>query len=158
MMHQKWNGHFFEKAPLSTLGLRIQLGHEGGHCSMPVPALSNFLIFDMSSVHQVNVDFCGCGPTYELDKHIQLLRKHWFPATTAIFTFECLDTFHELTLQGKTMLYNFYHVLLCKTDNMNMHPSIVCIFFYTLLLIIDLSQSHSTDTLKCIVLFTCGEI
>ena len=162
MMRQKWNGHFFEKAPLSTLGLRIQLGHDGGRCSMPVPASSNFLVFDVSSVHQVNVDFCGCGPTYELDKHVQLLRKHWFPATTArpqtVFTFECLDTFHELTLQGKTTLYDFYHVLLRKTDNANVRPSIVCNFFYTLFLMIDLSQSHSTDTLKCIALFACGKI
>jgi len=161
-MHQKWNGHFFKKAPLSTLGLRIQLEHDGDHCSMPVPALSNFLVFDVSGVHQVNVNFCGCGPTYELDKHIQLLWKRWFPATTTrpqtIFTFECLNTFHELTLQGKTMLYDFYHVLLRKTDNANVHPSIVCIFFCTLFLIIDLSQSHSTNTPKCIALFACGKI
>jgi len=162
IMRQKWNGHFFEKAPLRTLGLRIQLGHDGGHCSMPVPASSNFLVFDVSGVHQVNVNFCGCQPTYELDKHVQLLRKCWFPATTThpqtIFTFECLDTFHELTLQGKTTLYDFYHVLLHKTDNANMHPSIVCFLFYTLFLIINVSHSHSTDTPKCIALFACGEI
>ena len=133
-MRQKWNGHFFEKAPLRTLGLRIQLGHDGGHCSMPVPASSNFLVFDVSGVHQVKVDFCGCRPTYELDKRVQLLQKHWFPATTTrpqtIFTFECLDTFHELTLQGKTTLYDFYHVLLRKTNNANVHPSIVFSFLY----------------------------
>jgi hypothetical protein len=96
MVHQKWNGHFFEKAPLSTLGLRIQLGHDGG--------------------------------------------------------------FHELTLQGKTTLYDFYHVLLRKTDNANVHPSIVCILFYTSFFAINLRRSHSIDTLKCIALFACGEI
>lgn len=129
---------------------------------MAVPASSNFLVFDISGVHQVNVDFCGCRPTYELDKRVQLLRKRWFPATTTrpqtVFTFECLDTFHELTLQGKTTLYDFYHVLLRKTDNANVHPSIVCLFFYTLFFTINSSQSHSTDTPKCIALFACGEI
>ena len=162
MPHQKWNGHFFEKAPLSTFGLRVQLGHDGGCCSMPVPASSNFLVFDVSGAHQVNVDFCGCRPPYELDKRVQLLQKRWFPATTTrpqtVFTFECLDTFHELTLQGKTTLYDFYHVLLRKTDNANVNPSIVCIFFYTSFFVIDLSHSHSIDTLKCIALFACGEI
>lgn len=150
MTHQKWNGHFFQKAPLSTLGLRIQLGHEGRRCSMPVPASSNFLVFDVSGVHQVNVDFCGCWPRYELDKRVQLLWKRWFPATTThpqtAFTFDCLDTFHELTLQGKMTLYDFYHVLLHKTDNANVHPSIVCILFYPSFFVINLSHSHSIDT------------
>ncbi|PPQ72949.1 hypothetical protein CVT25_004565 [Psilocybe cyanescens] len=61
---------------------------------------------------------------------MQLLQKHWFLATTkcsqTAFTFNCLDTFHELTLQGKTNLYDFYHVLLRRTDNANVSPSIYC--------------------------------
>lgn len=40
--------------------------------------------------------------------------------------------FHELTLQGKTTLYDFYHVLLRKTDNANVQRSIVSISFSSL--------------------------
>lgn len=134
MVSQKWNGHFFEKAQLCALGLRIQLGHDGGRCALPVPASPNFLVFSLSGVHQVNVDFCGCQPSYELEKRVQLLRRRWFPATTSrpqtVFTFECLDTFHELTLQGKTNLYDFYHTLLRKTDNANIRPTIVGTLFF----------------------------
>ena len=118
------------------LGLRIQLGHNGGRCSLPLPAASNFLVFDISGVHELHVDFCGCRPIYQLDKRIQLLRKRWFPTTTSrpqtVFTFDCLDMFHELMLQGKTTLYDFYHVLLRKTDNANMQRSIVSISFSSL--------------------------
>lgn len=159
MVVQRWNGFFFEKAPLCTLGLRIQLGHDGGGCFFPVPGPQHFHVFDLSGVHQVNVDFCGCQ--LELDKRVQLLRKGWFPATTVrpqtVFTFECLDTFHELTLQSKTTLYDFYHVLLRKTDNANIFPSIVSIHFQALLLI-NLILSRSIATLKFTVHFACGEI
>ena len=141
---QKWNGNFFEKATLRSLGLRIQLGHDGGCCSLPIPAASNFLVFDISGVHQVHVDFCGCRPIYELNKRVQLLQKQWFPATTTrpqtVFTFDCLDMFHELTLQGKTSLYDFYHVLLRKTDNASVRSSIVSISLVALVLSLGINR------------------
>jgi hypothetical protein len=59
----------------------------------------------------------------------QLLRERWFPATLArpqtVFTFDCLETFHELTLQGKTSLYDYYHTLLRRSDNANLGNPIV---------------------------------
>jgi hypothetical protein len=59
----------------------------------------------------------------------QLLRARWFPATfdrpRTAFTFDCLDTFHELTLQGKTPLYDFYYMVLHKTDNLGIRKPIV---------------------------------
>ena len=42
-----------------------------------------------------------------------------------VFTFECLETFHELTLQGKTNLYDYYHTLLRLSDNANLSAPIV---------------------------------
>jgi hypothetical protein len=59
----------------------------------------------------------------------QLLREGWFPATLSrpqtVFTFECLETFHELTLQGKTSLYDFYYTLIRRSDNAGLSPTIV---------------------------------
>lgn len=65
-----WKGSFFEKAPLHTLGLQIQLQHNGSNsgCPLLITGPQYFLIFDVSGVHQVNIDFCRCGLDYELDK------------------------------------------------------------------------------------------
>ncbi|KAH8103218.1 hypothetical protein DFH11DRAFT_1692670 [Phellopilus nigrolimitatus] len=89
-----WNGDFFEKTSLRALGLRVQLGHDA---------------FDMCSCGEASLPF------------VQLLRAGLFPATIdrprTAFTFDMLDTFHELTLQGKTNAYDFYKSTLRRTDN-----------------------------------------
>lgn len=41
------------------------------------------------------------------------------------FTFDVLDLFHKLTLQGKTTLYDFYHTLLHRSDNMALGKAVV---------------------------------
>ena len=56
-----------------------------------------------------------------LSHYIQLLRFRCFPSTTtwpkSPFTFDILNTFHLLTLQGKVIAYDFYSALQHKTDN-----------------------------------------
>ncbi|KJA16799.1 hypothetical protein HYPSUDRAFT_71075 [Hypholoma sublateritium FD-334 SS-4] len=110
-LHQveKWNGRFFEKASLSQLGLSVQLGHEGAACPCPIPGPKGFMVFDLSGAHY-------------------LLCKKWFLATLirprTVFTFDLLDTFHKLSLQGKGNLFNFYHTILCKTDNPGIEKTI----------------------------------
>jgi hypothetical protein len=58
------------------------------------------------------------------------MRAGWFPVTCnrpqTAFTFDVLNTFHKLTLQGKTTLYDFYHTILCKTDNSKLEKPVVC--------------------------------
>ncbi|KAH6888247.1 hypothetical protein BKA70DRAFT_1443241 [Coprinopsis sp. MPI-PUGE-AT-0042] len=118
---EMWNGKFFEKASLSSLGLRVQLGHGGGKCECPLPGPSNFTVFHMTGVHKVNIDYCDCRT---VDCVGQLLQAHWFPATHdrthTVFTFDAIDQFQELTLQGKTTLYDYYHTLLRLSDNMKL--------------------------------------
>lgn len=88
------------------------------------------MVFDMSGIHAINVDYCECPRDEALDRRTQLLRHKWFPVTSSrpntVFTFDCLDTFHEHTLQGKGNLYDFYHLLVRKTDNTNVSDTIVC--------------------------------
>lgn len=114
---------------LSDLGLRVQLGHDGGTCPCPSPGHSLFTVIDISGIHRVQIDYCDCQIEKPLERRVQLLRKGWFPATLdrpqSVITFDCLSTFHESTLQGKGNLYDFYHMLLRKTDNANIQPSIV---------------------------------
>ena len=54
--------------------------------------------------------------TVDLSNWVQLLQEKWFLATLThpqtVFSFDCLKTFQELMLQGKTSLYNYYHTLL----------------------------------------------
>jgi hypothetical protein len=38
-------------------------------------------------------------------------------------------TFHELTLQEKIPIYDFYHTILHKTDNAELHKPIVSLFY-----------------------------
>ncbi|KAG6809103.1 hypothetical protein H0H92_001589 [Tricholoma furcatifolium] len=117
---QRWNGKFFESSSLYDLGLRVQLGHDGGPCVLPEKGPSEFIILDLNGAHRVSIDYCGCSPSL-LHKRTQILRAQWFPATQdrprTAFTFSCLKFFHELTLQGKTTVYDFFKTLMRRTDN-----------------------------------------
>jgi hypothetical protein len=79
------------------------------------------MVFDMSGIHPISIDYCSCPVDNLPDRQTQLLRAGWFPATfsrpNTAFTFDCLNTFHEHTLQGKGNLYDFYYLLTRKTDN-----------------------------------------
>ncbi|KAF8333820.1 hypothetical protein F5887DRAFT_892938 [Amanita rubescens] len=121
---EKWTGRFFDKDSLQNLGLRVQLGHGGNPCPSPSPGPSTFTVFDTSGYHIVAIDYCACPRKDPIDKRTQLLRHGWFPATfsqpNTVFTFDCFDTFHEQTLQGKGNAFDFYHLLLRKTDSANL--------------------------------------
>ena len=40
-----------------------------------------------------------------------------FDRPRTAFSFDLLETYHKLTLQGKLNLYNFYHAIMQKSDN-----------------------------------------
>ena len=137
-MWQRWNGEFFSKDSLQKLRYWYQLGHSGAPCPCPHPGPKNLVVFDISGPHLVSIDYCHCDDQ-PLSAWHQLLSEKWFPATLlrpqSVFTFDCLETFHELTLQGKTNLYDYYHTLLRRSDNANLSILIVCVggssfFFY----------------------------
>jgi hypothetical protein len=138
---QRWTGLFFDRDSLQNLGLRYQLGHSGAYCPFPQAGPKNFLVFDTSGPHFITVDYCNCGDG-ALTNWRQLLREKWFPATLSrpqtVFTFDCLETFHELTLQGKTSLYDYYNSLLRRFDNAGLsNPVVSCqVFLFLSMLII----------------------
>jgi hypothetical protein len=126
--NQLWDGEFFKKIPLASLGLRVQLGHSPlTRCTAPEPSKAGFVTLHTNGIHEVLVDFCGCERANAAGPHeIQLMRVGWFPATherphTAA-TFAVLDQFHQETLQAKVTMYDFYGVLEKLTNNTGVKP------------------------------------
>lgn len=79
------------------------------------------LVVDLSGHHTVSVRFCKCSQNGFLDNFRQLLRVCWYPASIlrpqTVFTFDLLDTYHKVSLQGKLNLFDFYNAIMQKTDN-----------------------------------------
>ena len=78
--------------------------------------------------------FCACDPTAPWDeRYRQLLRMSWYPASFSrprtAFSFDLLDTYHKLTLQGKLNLYDFYLGIIQKSDNQGRSKPIVSNLF-----------------------------
>ena len=131
-IHQRWTGEYFDDTTLQQLGLKIQLGHEGEPCPFPCADTVAFTVVDTSGIHTVNVSFCDCvGAPH---RRVQLLRISWMPASIdhpkSAFTFDVLDTFHLLTLQGKTSAYDYYYSLAHKSDNTGLQNLKVTIYLY----------------------------
>ncbi|KAJ7478933.1 hypothetical protein FB451DRAFT_1032097 [Mycena latifolia] len=111
---QHWRGSMFVRKTLKEMGLRIQLGHwhtPDHRCPVPAPASGDdFVIIDTYGVHEVGLDYCGCGasglPT------VQLLRAQLYPATTtnprSAATFAVLNRYHLLSFESKCSVYEFY--------------------------------------------------
>ena len=53
----------------------------------------------------------------------------WYPASfnrpRTVFTFDLLETYHKVTLQGKLNLYDFYLAIMQKTDNQGRSKPVV---------------------------------
>lgn len=129
---QLWNGSFFERIALKTLGLKIQLGHPiGTACPSPTPTYNDdFTIINDNGIHQVSLMYCGCQKA--LRPTIQLLRARLFPSTTieprTAATFRVLETFQMLSFTAKTTALDFYKALEARTDNTgtNLPPVRTC--------------------------------
>jgi hypothetical protein len=115
---------------LRSLGLCIQLGHPtNSDCILPQPAKGEqFVIIDSDGVHEVALDFCGCGTGKT--HAIQLLRFGLFPATVQFpataATFRSLDNFQMLSFEAKISIHDYYDTLVRLSDNTGMKPVPVC--------------------------------
>ncbi|KAI0073201.1 hypothetical protein K474DRAFT_1722408 [Panus rudis PR-1116 ss-1] len=121
---QVYNEHYFERISLTDMGLVVQLGHGGDMCANPIAGPKDFLVCDITGMHSVCIQYCHCYREAEngvLPRWVQLMRAGWLPATSqyprTAFTFHVLDTFENLTLQGKTNQYDFYKALERITDS-----------------------------------------
>ena len=88
------------------------------------------LVIDINGWHKLRVQFCTCGkstPWHE--RYHQLLQMRWYPASfnrpQTAFTWDLLETYHKLTLQGKLNLYDFYFAIMHKSDNQGRSKPVV---------------------------------
>lgn len=114
----------FERKTLKQLQVRIQLGHwheVDRVCPLPKSAAEDdFVIIDIHGVHEVGLDYCGCGasglPTQ------QLLRARLWSATTTnprtAATFAVLRKFHLMSFESKCAALEFYQSLARESNNL----------------------------------------
>ncbi|KAJ3503382.1 hypothetical protein NLJ89_g8461 [Agrocybe chaxingu] len=117
---EQWNGDFFVKTSLKSLGLVIQLNHLDGVCTNPATAFNNdFVIIDSNGIHEVALNYCACSG--QVPQTTQLLRARLFPSTVVdpktAATFDVLERFQLLSFTSKISAYKFYRSLSRLTDN-----------------------------------------
>ncbi|KAJ7354306.1 hypothetical protein DFH08DRAFT_691855, partial [Mycena albidolilacea] len=116
---EKWNGTNFVRGRrwLQELGLCVQLGHPPGVvCPYRQAAAHDFVLYDLTGVHEMSVDFCGCPRDAQPDsppeeRRTQLLCACWWPATitapNTCATFCVLRHFQIINCLGKLSAYDF---------------------------------------------------
>ncbi|KAK6974650.1 hypothetical protein R3P38DRAFT_3335637 [Favolaschia claudopus] len=105
---QEWNGSFFERRGLKSLGLEIQLGHPVGfRCPHPLTAIKTFTLIDVSGIHNVGVRFCNCDSPRD-------------PQTCA--TFAVVRLFQLLNCLDKVSSHDFLRSLEFLTNNDGFSP------------------------------------
>ena len=107
--------------------MRLQLGHPRGEpCGNPLCcAGDDFIVLHVNGIHQVSIDFCGCGKDNQLPT-VQLICLHLYPATVkspkTCATTAVLDLFSMLSYESKMSAYQFYQTLSRITDNTGLDP------------------------------------
>jgi hypothetical protein len=124
---QEWNGSFFKRVSLRDLGLTVYLEHQGKPCPFPGRVLDNFTVVHTNGVHSLKIRLCACYCDGDRShEKFQLLRCSWLPATTEIpqtaFTFDVLDSYFLLSLQGKVSREDYYLSIARHTDNTGLDP------------------------------------
>ena len=126
---QCWKDGFFDRASLFSLGSVCHLGHGGAACPTDSPPRT-LTVVDTNGWHKLRVRFCSCIP----EQYRQLLRMRWYPASfdrpRTAFTFNLLETYHKVTLQGKLNLYDFYLAIMHKSDNQGRSKPMVRDFYW----------------------------
>ena len=83
------------------------------------------------------MQFCSCVDDAQcVEDYRQLLCVGWYPASfwqpKTAFTFNVLDSYHKIVLQGKLNLYDFYLSILQKTDNCGRKKAVVSPVFFSI--------------------------
>jgi hypothetical protein len=127
---QEWKNGFFQRTTLQKLGHRVQLGHAPGvSCPFRTRGHKDFVIIDISGIHTIEVDFCGCDAALATPRE-QLLEVGWWPSTPlepqSAATMTVLRSFHIWNLQGQISPTDFYRGLEQMTNGDGLSRVPVC--------------------------------
>lgn len=104
---------------LKSMGLKVQLNHASLFCPNPIPCHKSMIVLHSNGIHDIDIQYCGCDRA--VPRHLQLLRRGFYPASQilvkACASFELLDLLHKLALTTKASTYDFYRALEKLTDN-----------------------------------------
>ena len=114
----EWNGTYFKRISLSSLGAALRLGHHGEKCQNRLPGPGrNTVIVHTNGVHQICIEYCRCEDIPEI---VQLARFRLFPTTVerteTAFTFEVLNNFHMHSLTSKKLALDYVDALRKQTS------------------------------------------
>lgn len=151
---------FFERTSLGKLGYCYHLGHQNTPCPLSEKTRT-IVVIDDNGIHHVNVQFCTCEESSQwVEGYRQLLRVGWYPASfqrpATAFTFNVLDSYHKLALQGKLNLYDFYSSIMQKTDNCGREKAIVSPVSFQISFLL-LTSGSSIDTMRCHGVLVSGD-
>ena len=126
---------FFQKITLRSLGLRVQLGDHSPGIACPYREnVPDFVIVDVSGVHTVSLDFCGCQGTYGPDKCAQLLRMRLYPSKSqdpsTAFTLQVLRDYLSLSFNTRLSHQHYFKFLQEKMDNTGLRDIPVKFFIH----------------------------
>ncbi|KAF8995278.1 hypothetical protein BDZ89DRAFT_1149693 [Hymenopellis radicata] len=71
---KRWNGEFWDRMTLSSMGYVYQLGHHGAACVHP-GAQRRMTVIYVNGVHELTLRSCGCGVAEDLSTVEELLRN-----------------------------------------------------------------------------------
>ncbi|KAJ3965283.1 hypothetical protein EV361DRAFT_873331 [Lentinula raphanica] len=112
----KWNGKFFERVSLRSIGVFVQLGHNARTVCPNPKVVENFTVIHINGIHCIRLQYCSCPNQFLAGEWWQqLLRHRWFPAThiepQTAATYQVMNMFHVLTLQGKDRYRSFSRMM-----------------------------------------------
>ncbi|KAJ7740829.1 hypothetical protein B0H16DRAFT_1728845 [Mycena metata] len=110
-----WEGGYWNRTTLKSLGLIYQLGHGGGPCLTPNMLRCSMVVVDTTGIHQIHYKRCGCARRDHMNPRQELLRNEWFPASATdpdtCATLRVLESFRLLNVIGTLNCHDFVTAL-----------------------------------------------
>ncbi|PVF91605.1 hypothetical protein CPB86DRAFT_303151 [Serendipita vermifera] len=115
----KWNGHYFEAVALHALGITLPIRHPDGSPCPHERSQGMLTVVHINGFHEIEVRGCDCvgSPSFSTQLFLSQLFGASITSPKTAFTFECLDSFRLLHLEGKISTYTYMQTLTRMTTD-----------------------------------------
>ncbi|KAK7002264.1 CxC2 domain-containing protein [Favolaschia claudopus] len=122
---ERWNGRYWARSSLASLGCVYQLGHGGFRCPHPASKEREMVILHFPNLYTIKYRYCGCDLSDHANNLQQLLRNGWYPATTVdpatCATLATLKVFRLMNVIGNLTIHDFIKTVERSTDAAGLH-------------------------------------